>query len=81
MLFFRYRAVNVCPVSVALGGLYFDWCVFRISVVCPCEDGAGELTERRSSVFEPSARSLFKSVFSPRINFFLLSRPTRAPLS
>lgn len=34
MLFFRYRAVNVCPVSSALGGLYFDWCRVRVSRSC-----------------------------------------------
>jgi hypothetical protein len=36
MLFFRYRAVNVCPVSSALGGLYFDWCRVRDRVSRSC---------------------------------------------
>lgn len=71
MLFFRYRAVNVCPVSAALGGLYFDSCCVSYLGRVPVRGWGWRAYRETDSVFEPSARSLFKSVFSPRINFFL----------
>jgi hypothetical protein len=74
MLFFRCRAVNVCPVSAALGGLYSIRAVFRISVVCPCEEMRLESLPRDGQRFR-AERTLVVQIDVQSADQFLFTKP------
>ena len=80
MLFFRYRAVNVCPVSSALGGLYFDWCCVSYLGRVPRRARMGlKSLPRDGQRFRAERTLVFQiDVHSPRIHL-LFTKPLAGP--